>query len=266
MKIIIFGSEGTLGQCVNRELYARGFDVLSLSHQDIDIADTDVLGYVIRDNRPDVVINCAGIIRGRNVPSSEYVSVNSLAPQYLAEVLDKVGGRLLQISTDCVFEGHIPIGNLWDETCTPMPTDIYAVTKLAGEVGRQPHLTVRTSFIGFGGRGLLAWLLQQRGQVNGYKHAYWNGFTAPILARKLVDLVQNWPDVSLLHLGTQCINKHDLLVRLVKKLNLKITVVDNGTPLEHCVNRCLGTVHEDIWKSLCITKLTLDEQLEELLK
>jgi dTDP-4-dehydrorhamnose reductase len=108
------------------------------------------------------------------------------------------------------------VGN-YSEADIPDPIDLYDRSKLLGEVTRSPHLTVRTSFIGFDrinnqGLSLLDWFKRQTGEIKGYTHAIWSGLTALELSRNLLTLARH-PEVSgLLHLCGEKISKYELLL------------------------------------------------------
>ena len=115
--------------------------------------------------RPDLVLNCIGIVKQKHegkqaIPS---IRINALFPHELAAFCDSAGAKLIQVSTDCVFSGH---KGGRDETALPDPVDLYGRSKLLGEVTHPPHLTIRTSMIGreLGtATGLLEWFLANRG-------------------------------------------------------------------------------------------------------
>ncbi len=165
---------------------------------------------------PDVVINCAGIIKQQGAAHTAlgYIRVNALAPYVLADLCERRGARLIQLSTDCVFSGHI--GD-YTEADIPDPVDIYDRSKLLGEVTHAPHLTVRTSFIGFErfhnqGLSLLDWFEGQSGEIKGYRRAIWSGLTSLELSRNLVFLARRPEVTGLLHLCGEKISKYELLV------------------------------------------------------
>ena len=169
--------------------------------------------------RPDVVVNCAGVVRHLHSLHSQghLIAVNALAPHLLAERCDRLGARLIQISTDCVFSGR---KGQYDEVDVPDPPDDHALMKLLGEVRQPPHLTIRTSFIGrerFRPRGyfLLDWFMAQRGEVTGYAQAIWSGLTTLEFARVVVNLIRRPTVTGLLHVYGASISKCDLL-RLAK--------------------------------------------------
>ena len=164
---------------------------------------------------PDVVVNCAGIIKqqGPAQTAQNYIRVNALAPNILAELCERRGARLIQLSTDCVFSGR---AGHYSEADIPDPVDLYDRSKLLGEVTHTPHLTVRTSFIGTDrfhnqGLSLLDWFRRQSGEVKGYTRAIWSGLTTLEVSRKLILLARRPEVTGLLHLCGETISKYELL-------------------------------------------------------
>lgn len=143
----------------------------------------------------NVIVNCAGITKQRKVPRSTYIGANSFGPHKLAEAADERGVRLIHVSTDCVFNSGGP--NY--EHNTPDGADIYALSKLAGEVTYGAHLTVRTSFVGFGPRGLIH-DLQTRPSVEVSNNLHWSGHTVDTVAELLIALIGRPQIAGLLHI------------------------------------------------------------------
>ena len=166
------------------------------------------------------IINCAGIVRGRDDISAKRMGVvNSFAPHVLAGVAK----RLIHVSTDCVFDGS---KGPYVETDEPTPADNYAMSKLSGEVGYGPHLTVRTSFVGFGERGLLRWLMD-RGKgdkISGYHNWLWNGLYVGTLAHQLVRLLDD-PMTGVVHIEGPEINKDLLLSILAEAVRPDLKII-----------------------------------------
>lgn len=63
------------------------------------------------------------------IPERAY-AVNALRPKNVALAVNNVGGKLIHISTDFVFDGEK--GN-YSETDEPNPISVYGKTKLEGE-------------------------------------------------------------------------------------------------------------------------------------
>lgn len=229
-----------LGQAV-RETLRLDHRVWAMGKEHLDITDFQAVYVLLQAIQPQVVINCAGMVKDRRVPAAEFVRVNSLAPHILAQMCDLWRARLIHISTDCVFSGR---QGPYSEDSIPDPLDLYGRSKLAGEVGA-PHLTIRTSFIGLGERGLLAWLKRQKGaSVPGYAEAIWSGLTAPALARVIGKLIADDTAAGVLHVAGQAISKRDLLKLLVEAFRLPVKVENAPTPTLYKADRRLVTVRK----------------------
>jgi dTDP-4-dehydrorhamnose reductase len=168
--------------------------------------------------RPDAVVNCVGVVKqsaaGRDVVTS--LLLNALFPHRLAQLCRASGARLIHISTDCLFSGRKG-GYVEDDT--PDAEDVYGRTKLLGEVGDLPALTLRTSIIGRELRtrhGLVEWFLGQRGlTIRGFSRAVFSGLTTLQLARVIADMIERRPGLSsVYHVSAAPIDKYDLLCRL----------------------------------------------------
>lgn len=226
-RILVLGASGMLGSCVSRVAGERGDLDLHLSvgrsrppsvpgaktHR-LDLRKPEATRTFLNELRPDCVINCAGIVKSICENGEEAASINTLLPHLIAAAISTWHGRLLHISTDCVFSGN---RGRYSESDIPDPVDLYGRTKLAGEVTTPPHLTVRTSFIGMEGgppKGLLGWFLAQHGTVTGYRNAIWSGLTADALAPIVVDLALRSDVTGLVHVCGEAIDKYSLLCRL----------------------------------------------------
>jgi dTDP-4-dehydrorhamnose reductase len=129
--VAVVGSTGQLGSDLV-EAFA-GEDVRGLAHEDMDIGDEAAVHRVLAALRPDIVVNTAAF---HNVPKCETeieraYALNAVAPRRLARVCAELGARLVQVSTDYVFDGlkQTP----YVETDRAMPLNVYGVSKLAGE-------------------------------------------------------------------------------------------------------------------------------------
>lgn len=206
MKILVTGALGMLGREIVSEAIERKWQVYPKSHHDLDITDKVMVNQVVEKVHPDVIVNCAGIVKGRDVSDSIYTDVNAIAPCDIANICDAHGIKMVQISTDCVFEGK----GLNVESDIPNARDIYGRSKRLGECSYGRHLTVRCSFVGIGCRGLLAWLWQQTGIIPGYAGVKWNGLTAPYAARGILDLI-HYDAAGIVHIFGEDTTKYDLL-------------------------------------------------------
>lgn len=245
-KILIFGSTGMLGHALfeilssydNYDVSATVRDIQAIEkvipedllkkvYSGIIAEKIETCENIILEVRPDVVINCIGLIKqssSANDPLTA-IPINSLFPHMLAALCRKAGVRMIHISTDCVFDGER--GN-YIEDDHPNATDLYGRTKLLGEVDYPPCLTLRTSIIGHelrGKHGLIEWFLSQKGKIKGYTRAIFNGFPTIEFARIIAEFVIPNPELhGLYHVSSNSISKYDLLKLVARRYNKTIEI------------------------------------------
>lgn len=107
IKVWIVGSNGQIGHALNEVLDPLEIEVLNTDKDELDITDTEeVLNFGIV-NRPDVIINCTGVTDTKlceEEPELAY-RVNALGARNLSIVARKNGAKIVQLSTDDVFDG-----------------------------------------------------------------------------------------------------------------------------------------------------------------
>lgn len=155
MRSLIFGGTGLLGRPLVEELRSRGWPTLALSHGQADIRDEDRLAAWMARFRPEVVFNCAAFTRvdACEERSDHAMEVNGEAVGIVARRTAEAGARLIQVSTDYVFDGRKK--RPYREDDPPGPLSAYGRSKLVGETRalEQPgSLVVRTSWL-FGPHG-----------------------------------------------------------------------------------------------------------------
>ncbi|NQU37565.1 MAG: dTDP-4-dehydrorhamnose reductase [Actinobacteria bacterium] len=126
---LVVGANGMLGSEVMAQLAGR--DATGIDLPDIDITDPDSVREKLRN--VDVVVNCAAWTAVDDAESSEAkaFTVNAVGPALLAARCSEIGAKLVQISTDYVFDGSRP--GAYPEDFVPNPQSAYGRTKAAGE-------------------------------------------------------------------------------------------------------------------------------------
>jgi len=222
MKVLVIGGNGMAGHMMVRYFRKAGADVRYTVRRAsggagelvLDATDLDAVDAAVGRVRADLVVNCAGVLNqdAERRPKEAYL-VNGLLPHWLARAAEAAGGRLIHISSDCVFLGD---RGGYRESDRPDGVTAYARTKAIGEVHDPRHLTIRTSIIGpeirESGIGLLRWFLGQKGTVDGYANVLWNGVTTLELARA-VEYAARRPEIGgLVHLtAPRVVSKLELL-------------------------------------------------------
>lgn len=233
VKVLILGVTGMLGHGLFRHLSSRGdFDVHGTARSlddgswflpeqsgkiygGVEAEDPDTIAGAVRLVRPDVVINCIGLIK--QSPLSENpvraIALNALLPHQVAAICRSVGARMIHMSTDCVFDGA---KGMYREDEPSNADDLYGRTKFLGEVNDKPLcLTIRSSIIGHeikGKRGLIEWFLAQEGTVRGFTRAVFSGFPTVEFSRIIADHVIPKPELTgVMHVSSDPISKFELL-------------------------------------------------------
>ena len=247
MKILILGIEGMLGHALfhyfssinkyavsgtsrDRARCATWYpdSMLENIHDRVDARNPETIRQLLQSERPDVVVNCIGIIKQQseaNDPVSA-IGINALLPHVIAGFCDETGTRLIHVSTDCVFSGKK--GNYTEDDFADAD-DLYGRSKYLGEVKGENAVTLRTSIIGHelqGKLSLVEWFLSQNESVNGYVNAIYSGFPTIELARIIDEYVI--PDAGLsglYHVSSEPVSKYDLLSMIAEIYNKKIDIL-----------------------------------------
>lgn len=140
MKILITGAGGMLGREMAEYLPGRGHEVYALGRGECDITDEGNCREVLQRMHPEVVVNCAAMTAVDDCESDERRAylINAVGVERLAMACAGVGAKLVQISTDYVFEGSKQ--SPYVEADAVNPKTVYGKSKLAGEVALKKHL------------------------------------------------------------------------------------------------------------------------------
>ena len=149
-RIWITGSSGRLGSALCRLLTNIEYRILP-SDLYVPIGDSEAVNHFADVSHPDVIINCAGLTDVQKCEASpeEAYKANALGARNLAIAARRIDAKLIQISTDDVFEGtsNKPL----HEFLEPHPVTIYGKSKYAGEkLVREltdKHVIVRSSWL-----------------------------------------------------------------------------------------------------------------------
>lgn len=245
MRVLVLGATGMLGHklCyLYRDRYdvwcaARGnYDTCSpygIYRPDrflsgLDASDFPTFHRAIDVARPDVIINCVGIVKQAPQANSpvDVIEVNALLPHRIASVCQNTGSRLIHISTDCVFSGR---RGMYTENDIPDAEDLYGRSKALGEVTGAGCVTLRTSIIGRELKrayGLVEWFLSNAGgSVSGYSRAVFSGLTCHVLADVIASIIDDYPGLSgLYQVSSDPISKYDLLMLLRDSYGIEVDI------------------------------------------
>ncbi|WP_344245250.1 dTDP-4-dehydrorhamnose reductase [Isoptericola hypogeus] len=154
MRWLVVGAGGMLAHDLLDVLAQRGARVVAARRADLDVTDPVATAAVVRDF--DVVVNCAAWTAVDDAESHEAqaFAVNATGAGLLARAASAAGARLVQVSTDYVFDGGAT--SPYTEGAPLGPVSAYGRTKAAGEwavrAEAPDHLIVRTAWL-YGAHG-----------------------------------------------------------------------------------------------------------------
>ena len=164
LKLWIVGSESQVGKAILSVLDPMELEVLCTDKEELDITNTeDVLSYG-EINRPDVIINCAAVIDTKLCEAEPELAyrVNALGARNLSLVARKHNAKIVQLSTDDVFDGHHT--KPYTEFDDTHPLTVYGRSKRAGEnyvkEFTHKHFIIRSTWVYGEGKNFVNALLQ----------------------------------------------------------------------------------------------------------
>ena len=196
-KIWITGAEGHIGTALLDLLEGVEYQLLPTDIKEVDITKIDEVTQFVHVNRPDVVINCAGMTDVQECENNvdEAYRVNAIGVRNVALAANEVNAKVIQISTDDVFdkESRIP----YNEFDNVHPKTIYGKSKEAGEKILTQLLNrfviIRSSWIYGIGRDFVDEVLRNVGQGKKMEVPN-NQYAAPTSAKELAKVIRYFID------------------------------------------------------------------------
>lgn len=132
VRILVTGKAGQVGRHLAQLLQPLG-PTVAVGRDTLDLADAGAVRKLVREVRPDVVVNAAGITNVDRAESegAQLQAVNAVAPGVMAEEAKRLDALLVHFSSAYVFDGTA--GRPYTESDAPHPVNAYGRAKLAGE-------------------------------------------------------------------------------------------------------------------------------------
>jgi dTDP-4-dehydrorhamnose reductase len=154
MKILLFGKNGQVGCELQRSLAPVGQIVApDRASRELcgDLSDLEGIARTVDAVKPQVIVNAAAytaVDRAEQEPG-QCDTLNSLAPEVMAEQADRIGAWVVHYSSDYVFDGSG--SRAWTEQDPPAPINVYGRSKADGDrrviAACSRHLIFRTSWV-----------------------------------------------------------------------------------------------------------------------
>jgi dTDP-4-dehydrorhamnose reductase len=262
-KILVLGSTGMLGSAAVEALQEKGHEVMTASRStgikfDAVNLNTEKLLTAASLRKGDFVINCVGLTKSRideasMASRSLSIKLNIDFPNDLAKAAEKLGVKIIQVATDCVFSG---LAGGYSEGSAHDAFDVYGKTKSLGETPSPNVMHLRCSLIGPEvGRSSLffEWVRQQpiNAQINGYTNHLWNGLSSFAFGQVVSGVISETLFKSgVQHLVPSSQVTKDELVRLELAALKREDVLVTSKADEHPIDRTLRTDNSDFNEQL----------------
>ena len=250
-RVLITGANGLLGQELVRQMSSRhDYDVLATAREDepkfsggscgyvrLDITDERAVSGVFQDFSPDVVVNCAAFTQVDRCESERKTcwQVNADAVNTLAKQCLTFGSRIVQVSTDFIFDG---LEGPYKEGDRPNPLSYYGRSKLAGEnaarrAGMEHWAITRTVLVFGAGENLsrsnfVLWVIEQLGKGESVR-VVTDQFRTPTYAPDLaqgIERVVRFKKQGVYHIsGRELFSIYELAIAVAKAFDLDTQLI-----------------------------------------
>lgn len=244
LNILLLGHTGMLGTAFEHYFKTNNIKYLTCTKAELDLTTDgayEKIDTIVDHEKITHVINCAGGIKSKSVSYNilDMIRLNTLVPHNLRLIVEKYDIKLINFSTDCVFDGTTGFYSTSDKYTAH---DVYGMSKALGEISDSLNvLTVRTSIIGVErpgkSRSLVSWIKSQN-HINGYVNHLWSGVTTNYLAElTMTSLLQKTGLITVA--CKEGISKYALVKLICDRLDKK--VVCEPTYAVENINRILKT-------------------------
>lgn len=244
LNILLLGHTGMLGTAFEHYFQTNNIKYVTFTKAELDLTTDEAyinIDTVVDRQKITHIINCAGGIKSKSVSYNviDMIRLNTLLPQNLKLIVEKYNIKLINYSTDCVFDGKTGFYSTFDKYTAH---DVYGMSKALGEIGDSLNvLTIRTSIIGVErpgkSRSLISWLKSQN-HINGYVNHLWSGVTTNYLAElTITTLLQKNGLITVA--CKEGISKYSLIRLICDRLGKKV-VIEPTYAADH-INRVLKT-------------------------
>jgi dTDP-4-dehydrorhamnose reductase len=264
---LIIGGTGFLGCELSEYLSRNCYNVWTAGRSTnnqmvVDFNNSGSIMSAIESVCPQLVINLAA---ATNVDKCEAdvqmaTSANTIIPLRISEALSKIsntGIHFVHISTDQVYSGE---GNHSENQV--MPTNIYGLTKLAGEFAvRYPQTTIlRTNFVGKSRvphrKSFSDWIVESflnKSSVTLYSDVIFNPVHTTTLNSAIVEISRKMLFGTFNYGSKGGISKSEFALRLARLLDLSNDNARIGN-----LNKSLNRVHRPLNMTMCVDQIEVE--------
>ena len=193
MKYLITGKNGQLAREFIRKFETQSNDFMAPDEAHLDITNPGKVAAVVREYRPEVIINCAAynLVDKAEQDNRAAFAVNELGPKNLAQAADTHKAVLVHFGSDYVFDG-LKENGLYTEQDGTGPLNEYGKSKLAGEQqvlkASSKALVLRLSWVFGPGRQNFIYKLNEWTKTTDYLKIACDEFSVPTSTATVVEV------------------------------------------------------------------------------
>ena len=233
-KILVIGKNGMLGS----ELYERlnnnsSYITQATALEDLDICNKENVFEVVNTFKPDYIINCAAYTNVDGCESNVELAnnVNGSAIKNLAEAANTTNATLIQISTDYVFNGNLPLEKIYTEDMETEPVNAYGVSKLIGEnyaKTANKYYILRTAWLYGNGKNFVRTMLnlsKTHNEINVVSDQFGSPTSTTTLCEIIEKILEKNPEYGIYHSTNEgFISWYDFEKKIFEIKNIDIKV------------------------------------------
>ena len=233
-KILVIGKNGMLGS----ELYERlnnnsSYITQATALEDLDICNKENVFEVVNAFKPDYIINCAAYTNVDGCESNVELAnnVNGSAIKNLAEAANTTNATLIQISTDYVFNGNLPLEKIYTEDMETEPVNAYGVSKLIGEnyaKTANKYYILRTAWLYGNGKNFVRTMLnlsKTHNEINVVSDQFGSPTSTTTLCEIIEKILEKNPEYGIYHSTNEgFISWYDFAKKIFEIKNIDIKV------------------------------------------
>lgn len=254
-KVLVIGKNGMLGS----ELYEilnnnASYITQGTTLEDLDICNQSQVFKVVDNFKPDYIVNCAAYTNVDACESNIELAnnVNGYAIKNLAEAANSVNATLIQISTDYVFNGNLPLDQIYTEDMETEPVNAYGVSKLIGEENAKiakKYYILRTAWLYGNGKNFVRTMLnlsKTHDEINVVSDQFGSPTSTTTLCEIIEQILEKEPKYGIYHATNEgFISWYDFAKKIfeIKNVNIKINPIlskDYPTPAKRPFNSKLS--------------------------
>lgn len=236
LKVWLNGYSGQIGQEINKLLDPLQYEIFCTDKNDLDITSVDSVMSFGEINRPDIIINCAGMTDADECEANkeEAFRVNAIGARNLSIIAGKISAKLVHISTDDIFNGTKE--KPFDEFDEPNPSTIYGKSKLAGEryvkEFTRKHFIIRSSWV-YGHKSNFVTKVIEAAKNKQTLHIANDQYGSPTSAQELaqfITYIMNTNEYGTYHMTCLGVcSREEFAKEILKQLNIETQFVDVPT-------------------------------------